>query len=228
MEPTSPAPVRDDKSAAPDPTKFYLGDLLKAVFRIPNRCASRPSSARQRAGKRRPSYPCCFKEDVDMRTFDFTPYYRATVGFDRLFDHAGQHRSLRLAALQHREDGRRPLPHHHGDRRLWPERNRTGAARRYASGLRPERRAEGHGRCFTRAFPSTSFKQSFNLADHVKVVAANVENGLLTIELVREVPEQLKPRRIEIGSGINRQSEQPSRSRSGRIPKPPDSRHCTH
>ena len=46
-----------------------------------------------------------------------------------------------------------------------------------------------------------SFKQSFNLADHVKVVGANVEHGLLTIDLVREVPEQLKPRRIEIGSG---------------------------
>ena len=45
-----------------------------------------------------------------------------------------------------------------------------------------------------------SFKQSFNLADHVKVVGANVEHGLLTIELVREVPEQLKPRRIEIGA----------------------------
>ena len=46
-----------------------------------------------------------------------------------------------------------------------------------------------------------SFKQSFNLADHVKVVGANVEHGLLTIDLVREVPEELKPRRIEISSG---------------------------
>ena len=45
-----------------------------------------------------------------------------------------------------------------------------------------------------------SFKQSFNLADHVKVVGANVEHGLLTIDLVREVPEQLKPRRVEIRS----------------------------
>ena len=46
-----------------------------------------------------------------------------------------------------------------------------------------------------------SFRQSFNLADHVKVVGANVEHGLLTIDLVREVPEALKPRRIEIASG---------------------------
>ena len=55
------------------------------------------------------------------------------------------------------------------------------------------------GEILHQGIPSTSFKQSFNLADHVKVVAANVEHGLLMIDLVREVPEQLKPRRIEIG-----------------------------
>jgi molecular chaperone IbpA len=58
-----------------------------------------------------------------------------------------------------------------------------------------------------------SFKQSFSLADHVKVVGANVEHGLLTIDLVREVPEQLKPRRIEISAGegtkIAKQENQP-------------------
>ena len=69
--------------------------------------------------------------------------------------------------------------------------------------------------CCIRAFP-LSFKQSFNLADHVKVVGANVEHGLLTIDLVREVPEQLKPRRIEIGTGARRRlrSRRTSRSRS--------------
>src|ERR1700709_1485367 len=45
-----------------------------------------------------------------------------------------------------------------------------------------------------------SFRQKFSLADHVKVASANLENGLLSVELVREVPEELKPRRIEIGS----------------------------
>jgi molecular chaperone IbpA len=49
--------------------------------------------------------------------------------------------------------------------------------------------------------PSASFKQSFNLADHVKVTGASLENGLLTIDLAREAPEQLKPRRLEIVSG---------------------------
>ncbi len=64
-----------------------------------------------------------------------------------------------------------------------------------------------------------SFKQSFNLADHVKVAGANVEHGLLTIDLVREVPEQLKPRRIEIG-GVNatkatKQDDQPKQIDAG-------------
>jgi len=43
-----------------------------------------------------------------------------------------------------------------------------------------------------------SFKQTFNLADHVKVAGATLENGLLAVNLVREIPEQLKPRKIQI------------------------------
>jgi molecular chaperone IbpA len=58
-----------------------------------------------------------------------------------------------------------------------------------------------------------SFKQNFNLADHVKVAGANLEHGLLTIDLVREVPEALKPRRIEIrsttGAKVAQQGNQP-------------------
>ena len=45
-----------------------------------------------------------------------------------------------------------------------------------------------------------NFKHTFNLAAHVKVASANLENGLLSVELVREVPEQLRPRRIELGA----------------------------
>jgi molecular chaperone IbpA len=57
-----------------------------------------------------------------------------------------------------------------------------------------------------RGIATRNFKQTFNLADHVKVTGANMENGLLTVDLVREVPEEMKPRRIEIatsGSGRN-------------------------
>ena len=44
-----------------------------------------------------------------------------------------------------------------------------------------------------------SFKQTFNLADHVRVTKANLEHGLLSVELERAIPEQLRPRRIEVG-----------------------------
>ena len=46
-----------------------------------------------------------------------------------------------------------------------------------------------------------NFKHTFKLADHVKVVSASLENGLLSIDLAREIPEELKPRRIEIAQG---------------------------
>jgi molecular chaperone IbpA len=46
-----------------------------------------------------------------------------------------------------------------------------------------------------------SFRQTFRLADHMKILGASLENGLLTINIVREIPEELKPRRISIGSG---------------------------
>jgi molecular chaperone IbpA len=71
---------------------------------------------------------------------------------------------------------------------------------------------QDHQEMLHRGLAFRSFKQSFSLADHVKVTAANLENGLLAIELVREVPEQLKPRRIEVASPaatISRQDRPP-------------------
>ena len=108
-----------------------------------------------------------------MQTFDFTPYYRSTVGFDRLFDLARQERPIRLAPLQHREKGRRPISHHHGDRRALPptRSNWSSTAARFWS---TSQKGEQQGaEMLHRGIPSASFKQSFNLADHVKVVGAN-------------------------------------------------------
>jgi molecular chaperone IbpA len=54
------------------------------------------------------------------------------------------------------------------------------------------------------------FRQTFNLADHVKVTGATLENGLLSVDLEREIPEQLKPRRIEVTASQRTISSQDS------------------
>jgi molecular chaperone IbpA len=141
--------------------------------------------------------------------YDFSPLYRSTVGFDRLFDLL--------------EQSSRAEPN-------WPPYNieRTGDDRYRISmavaGFSPEEieivqqgntlAVAGHKRSdadaaqvLHRGLASRSFKQSFNLADHVKVVEAQLENGLLVLDLVREVPEALKPRRIEIGGGATQLSQ---------------------
>ena len=65
------------------------------------------------------------------------------------------------------------------------------------------------GQYLHRGLANRAFKQTFNLAEHVKVLNANLENGVLTIALKREVPEALKPRRIEISSNGSSQSIAP-------------------
>ncbi len=139
-----------------------------------------------------------------MRTaFDFSPLYRSTVGFDRLFD---------LLDQAHRVE---PMN--------WPPYNieKTGDDQyritMAVAGFSPDeinltqqqnallvsghRKASDDGSQYLhRGIATRSFKQTFNLADHVKVTGASLDNGLLTVELKREVPEALKPRRIEITS----------------------------
>jgi molecular chaperone IbpA len=152
-----------------------------------------------------------------MQTFDFTPYYRSTVGFDRLFD---------MLDNSTRSD----WPPYDIERTSEDQYRITMAV----AGLGPNeielvqnggvlivsgQKAEQRGaEMLHKGIPSTNFKQSFNLADHVKVIGAKLEHGLLTIDLVREVPEQLKPRRIEIGSGdvdnkqIDQSAKRPSKA----------------
>jgi molecular chaperone IbpA len=137
-----------------------------------------------------------------MGTYDFSPLYRSTVGFDRLFDMLD----------------RVTEPQTH-----WPLYNieRKGEDQYFitmaVAGFAPDeieivqqentllvtggKRSEPQDvECLYRGIANGSFRQSFNLADHVKVVAAALDNGLLKIELMREVPEELKPRQIKIES----------------------------
>ena len=138
-------------------------------------------------------------------TFDLSPLYRSTVGFDRLLDMLDQVNRVE------------PMTN-------WPPYNieKTGDDQyritMAVAGFSPDeielvqqettlfvngqKHPEPEGvQVLHRGIATRAFKQTFNLADHVKVTGASLENGLLTIELKREVPEALKPHRIEIVSG---------------------------
>ena len=151
-----------------------------------------------------------------MRTLDFAPLYRSTVGFDRLFSMLDQATQAETSAT-------------------WPpydiERVEDDAYRitMAVAGFAPDeidltqhdtsllvtgqrKSSEGERQLLHRGIAARSFRQTFNLADHLKVVGANLENGLLTVNLKREVPEALKPRRIPIGgtqSAVGQDNAQP-------------------
>jgi len=135
-----------------------------------------------------------------MRTLDFTPYYRSTVGFDRLFD---------LLDKSVRSDWPPYNIEKSGDDKYRITMTIAGFApneielvQHGSTLLVTSQKGEQEGAEMLHQGIPSSFRQSFNLADHVKVAGANVEHGLLTIDLVREVPEELKPRRIEISGGV--------------------------
>ena len=141
-----------------------------------------------------------------MRTIDFTPLYRSAVGFDRMAN------LLESAARTGEAGG-------------WPPYNiETTGENAYrieiaVAGFKPDelnievkenlltvtgRRTanDGEDRTFLhRGLAERDFERRFQLADYVVVTEAGLNNGLLTIELKRELPEALKPRRIEINAG---------------------------
>lgn len=138
-----------------------------------------------------------------MRTFDFAPLYRSTVGFDRLFS---------LLDQSAQADASATWPPYNIERLAEDEYRITMAVAGFShdeidltqhdtalhvSGQKASQ--EGERQYLHRGIAARGFRQTFNLADHVRVTGASLENGLLTVSLKREVPEALKPRRIAIG-----------------------------
>ena len=147
-----------------------------------------------------------------MRTFDFTPYYRATVGFDRLFDMLDKTARFDWPPYNIEKKGEDQYRITMAVAGFTP--NEIELVQQGSTLLVSGQKGEQQGsQMLHQGIASSSFNHSFSLADHVKVVGASLENGLLVIDLVREVPEQLKPRRIEIGSGsetkVVKQDNQP-------------------
>src|SRR5690606_19859817 len=188
------------------------GRPLDAANSFPkSQIADRPVGDRQSPkGRRlfgRPSYPCCSMEDVAMRDFDLTPIWRSTVGFDRLVDLIDD--SLRLAG----EDNYPP----YNIARTGEDNYRISLA---LAGFKPEeitvtaeqnmltvegRKADKDDREYLyQGISGRPFRRQFNLADYVEVKGASFEDGLLQVDLVRELPEAMKPRRIAVKSGPSR------------------------
>jgi molecular chaperone IbpA len=139
-----------------------------------------------------------------MRTdFDFAPLYRATVGFDRIFD------MLDSVAGQPSPGGYPPYNIEKTAEDAWcivlavagfteAELNITQKEDELlVTGKGRNERNEGTEYLY-RGIGARDFERRFQLADHVRVTAAKLENGLLSVELQRELPEEKKPRAIPI------------------------------
>ena len=146
-----------------------------------------------------------------MRTFDFALLYCSTVGFEQLFDlldtsDRPDWPPYDIEKLS--DDDYRISMAVAGFKQSEIEITQEGASLTVTGRKesRDDRQLLHHG------VATRTFKQVFNLADHVKVSNASLEDGMLSIGLTREVPEQLKPRKIEIGkpmpSAANQQGEQ--------------------
>ncbi|WP_105435313.1 Hsp20 family protein [Neorhizobium tomejilense] len=140
-----------------------------------------------------------------MRTnLDFSPLFRSSVGFDRMFNLLEKAGSLDVIdswppydILKTAEDDYRITMAVAGfaqdELTLTQEQNMLLVSGQKAN--------EDEGQYLHRGIGGRSFQRRFQLADHVKVVGAGLTNGLLTVDLRREIPEAMKPRRIEIATG---------------------------
>ena len=142
-----------------------------------------------------------------MRHVDFSPLYRSTVGFDRLF--------TMLDSLAQPEGGQSYPPYNierTGDDAYRISMAVAGFSESEISieahrnvltikGERTEESKEGGNEVLYRGIAARTFERRFQLADHVEVTGAALKNGLLHIDLKRNIPEEMKPRKIAITNG---------------------------
>jgi len=140
-----------------------------------------------------------------MNAIDFTPLYRSTVGFDRLAN-------LLDSALQHNHGNGYPPYNIEATEENeyaitvavagFTESELDIQTERGVMTIRGEKNSSDEKRNYLyQGIANRTFERKFELADHVKVVDAQLENGILKIDLVKEVPEAMRPKKISIGSG---------------------------
>jgi molecular chaperone IbpA len=139
-----------------------------------------------------------------MRTFDLAPLYRSTVGFDRLFS--------MLDGFDSAAPGYPPYNIERtgeNDYRIsvavagFSENELSIESKENTLTIKGDKQAkqENDGEVLYQGIAARAFERVFQLADYVQVKGAAVENGLLHVDLVREIPEAKKPRQIPIGNG---------------------------
>jgi len=144
-----------------------------------------------------------------MNTIDLTPLYRSTIGFDRLA-------SLIDSALSGESVGSGYPPYNIeslGENKYAITLAVAGFERheldiKVEQGVltirgKKAEPADGERKFIYQGIANRAFERKFNLADYVEVVGAELNNGLLTVRLVKEIPEAMKPKTIEISSGSN-------------------------
>ena len=140
-----------------------------------------------------------------MTTYDFTPLYTTSVGFDRVFD------LLENANQLSSGDNWPPYDiEKTGDDKYRISMSVAGFSENEVEVVQEQNtlRVNGsrsdvpQGELLYRGIANRSFRRRFELADYMKVSGANLENGLLKIDLVRELPEEMKPHRIEIRAAV--------------------------
>jgi len=142
-----------------------------------------------------------------MRTFDLAPLYRSTVGFDRMFSMLDE-----LDGVEGSVSGYQPYNIERTAENAYrislavagfTDADLSIEAKENRLTIRGEKQTNGEeqtGEVLYRGIAARTFERNYQLADHVEVKGARLENGLLHVDLVREIPEAMKPRVIPIAS----------------------------
>jgi molecular chaperone IbpA len=155
-----------------------------------------------------------------MTTFDFSPLFRTSIGYDRLASLLNSANRLEQSAGFPPYNIQKAGEDHYritmavagfapNELTITSENNRL-----LVSGERPEEQESEENAYLYRGIATRSFERRFTLAEHVKVSGARLDNGLLHIDLEREIPEEMKPRTIEIKATGNLLESEAKQSRA--------------
>lgn len=151
-----------------------------------------------------------------MRHYDLAPLYRSTIGFDRLLSLLDQPSSVEPTPAYPPYNIERTGDNAYritlavagfGEAELAIETRENGLSIRGSKEPRAADSAKAAFEVLHQGIAARSFERRFQLADHVKVTGATLENGLLHVDLLREVPEAAKPRQISITSSARKAGE---------------------